>query len=152
MASNRPKLVILVAEDDEDAAHLLKRAFKANGIDLPAHICTDGEDTMNYLRGLGRYSDRNTFPFPRVLVTDLKMPRCSGFDILQWLQSHPECNLIPKIVFSGSNQEADVIKAYQLGANCYFTKPSTNSELNNIVKLMHQFWSTADLPPLPANC
>lgn len=146
------KLIILVAEDDENDAFILKRAFKKGGIELPVHVCPDGEVAMNYLKGIGQFADRLTYPFPRVLITDLKMPRCSGFDILQWLQSHPECNLIPKIVLSASNHEVDIIKAYQLGANCYFKKPSSIEDLSRMVKIVNEFWSVAELPPLPANC
>ena len=145
-------LIILVAEDDENDAYMLKRAFEKNGITMPVHICGDGEMVMAYLRGEGKFADRNAYPFPRAIITDLKMPRCSGFDVLKWLQEHPECNLIPKIVLSASNQPADVVKAYQLGANAYFTKPSTIAELCQIVELVYKFWTVAEIPLLPTNC
>jgi CheY-like chemotaxis protein len=147
-----PKLVILVLEDDENDVFILKRSFQKNGIQMPVHVCHDGEDGMAYLKGSGRYADRKTFPFPRVLITDLKMPKCSGFEILEWLQLHPECNLIPKVVLSASNHETDVIRAYQLGANCYFKKPSSIDDLSRIVRTLHEFWSCAEIPPLPVNC
>jgi CheY-like chemotaxis protein len=146
------KLIILVAEDNVDETFLLKRAFQKNGIDLPVHISPDGEDAMAYLKGEGHYRDRTKFPFPRVLITDLKMPKKDGFEVLAWLQNHPECNLIPKIVLSASSEESDVNKAYQLGANCYFTKPSSFDELCNLVALANKFWLTAELPKLPENC
>ena len=152
MAGENEKLIILVVEDDPNDTILLKRAFQKNGIDLPVHVCTDGEDAMAYLRGDGPYTDRVTFPFPRVLIMDLKMPKCSGFDLLEWLQKHPECNLIPKIVLSASSQEVDVIRAYQLGANCYFRKPSTFQELCKLVAVANDFWKVAVLPPLPGKC
>jgi CheY-like chemotaxis protein len=152
MAGSNQPLIILVAEDDPNDTLLLQRAFKKNKIDLPVHVCTDGEDAMNYLKGKGRYADRDLFSFPRVLITDLKMPRCSGFDLLAWLQKHPECNLIPKIVLSASNEESDVNKAYQLGANCFFRKPSTFDALCELIHLANEFWRTAEIPPLPENC
>jgi CheY-like chemotaxis protein len=146
------KLIILVAEDDPNDVLLLQRAFQKSGIPLPVHVCHDGAETIAYLRGEGRYADRNTFPFPRVLITDLKMPRCGGFEVLEWLYVHPECNLIPKIVLSASAEERDVKRAFGLGVNCYFRKPSTFQELQEIVKLASEFWSRAVLPPLPATC
>ena len=146
------KLIILLAEDDPNDATLMEMAFRKNGLRLPVHVCTNGEDAMNYLKGVGRYSDRSQYPFPRVLITDLKMPRVSGFDLLKWLREHPECNLIPKIVFSSSRQEQDVTLAYQLGANCYFTKPRTFDELRNMVRLALEFWQICELPKLPENC
>jgi DNA-binding NarL/FixJ family response regulator len=60
--------------------------------------------------------------------------------------------LIPKIVLSASAQADDVKLAYQLGANCYFRKPSTFDKLVNVVKLAHAFWSEAELPEMPRNC
>jgi CheY-like chemotaxis protein len=146
------KLFILVAEDDPNDTLLLKRAFTKNNIDLPVHVCVDGQDAMDYLKGCLKYEDREKYPFPRVLITDLKMPRCSGFDLLAWLQQHPDCNLIPKIVLSASDQEQDVVRAHLLGANCYFRKPGTFAELCDLVRLASEFWSRAVLPPLPPKC
>jgi CheY-like chemotaxis protein len=151
MAGER-KLIILLVEDDPNDTLLLQRAFRKSGIDIPVHVCTDGADAKAYLKGEGKYADRNAFPFPRVLITDLKMPRCSGFDLLDWLQNHPECNLIPKIVLSASAQEGDVARAYEIGANCYFKKPSTFEELCKFVQIAHAFWLSAVVPPLPQDC
>jgi len=142
----------LVVEDDENDVFLLQRAFKKTGLNLPVHACRDGADAMSYLKGEGKYSDRSTYPFPRVLITDLKMPRCSGFDLLRWLHEHPECNLIPKIVLSASAAMEDVKLAYQLGANCYFRKPVKADELIELVTVAQTFWMKAELPPLPKNC
>jgi CheY-like chemotaxis protein len=151
-ALKNQRLLVLVVEDDPNDVFLLKRAFAKNGIEMPVHVCQDGEDAMAYLRGQGKYSDRDAFPFPRVLITDLKMPKCSGFDLLRWLHDHPDCNLIPKIVLSSSVEEKDVKLAYQLGANCYFRKPSVFEELCKTVALASDFWNQATLPPLPQNC
>ncbi|MGV3771546.1 MAG: response regulator [Verrucomicrobiales bacterium] len=145
-------LVILVAEDDQNDVFLLERAFRRVGIDLPVHVCQDGEDTVNYLQGSGRYSDRQKFPFPRVLITDLKMPKLSGFDVLQWLNQHTECKLIPVIVLSSSKNEEDVKKAYQLGANCYFEKPGSLDDLSALVELAYKFWTTCEIPVLLKSC
>jgi CheY-like chemotaxis protein len=148
----KPGLVILIAEDDENDIFLLERAFKKLGIAMPSHICRDGGEAMSYLKGEGKFADRNAFPFPRVLITDLKMPRCGGMDLLRWLHEHPECNLIPKIVLSASAEPSDVKLAYQLGTNCYFRKPSKFEDLVQLVELAQTFWTTAELPELPKNC
>lgn len=143
---------MLVAEDDPNDVLLLERAFKKNGIDLPIHVSPDGEDAMLYLQGKGPYADREKFPFPRVMITDLKMPKVGGMDLLRWLYNHPECNLIPKIVLSSSRHEQDVKQAYQLGLNCYLVKPSSFAELSSLVRQVYDFWLRAELPPLPKNC
>lgn len=146
------KLPILLVEDNDDDISLLKRAFLKAGIDAPVHSCSDGAEAIEYLHGEGNYSDRNKFPFPRVLITDLKMPRCSGFDLLQWLDQHPDCSVIPTIVLTSSREEKDVKKAFELGANCYFQKPSTFTELCELVRLSHEFWSRSILPAIPNGC
>jgi CheY-like chemotaxis protein len=146
------QLLILIAEDDPNDAVLLERALQKAVRRSTFRICTNGDQAIEYLSGRGSYSDRATFPFPRMLLTDLKMPRRSGFELLKWLQAHPQCNVIPSIVMSASDTVEDVKLAYQLGANCYFRKPGSFSELCKIVDLLVGFWSVAALPPLPENC
>lgn len=143
---------MLIVEDDENDSFLLTRAFKKVGNTMPSYICRDGAEAMAYLKGEGVFADRVKHPFPRVMITDLKMPKCSGFDLLKWLHNHPECNLIPKVVLSASAEEKDVILAYQLGANCYFKKPATFDKLVEMVRAAQTFWEIAELPPLPKNC
>src|SRR5690349_21523691 len=102
---------ILIAEDDENDAIILERALRKVGFTNPFYFCRDGTDVINYLKGEGRYEDRKTFPFPRILITDLKMPKMNGFEVLRWLHDHPECNIIPKVVFSASKQPSDIKEA-----------------------------------------
>ena len=142
-------LTILVAEDDPNDVALLKRAFVKNGLNNPVHTSPDGEDAINYLQGSGKYMDRQKYPFPSILITDLKMPRSSGFDILKWLRAHPDCHIIPVIVFSASRQEEDVLMAYRSGANAFINKPSTFDQLTEIIRITAAFWNICEKPPLP---
>jgi CheY-like chemotaxis protein len=80
------------------------------------------------------------------------MPRCSGFELLQWLADHPECKVIPTVVLSGSAEEIDIRRAYQLGANAYFQKPSSFDDLVSLVKLCSDFWSRSLVPMVPTKC
>ena len=137
---------MLIAEDDENDALLLKRAFLRVEKNAQIHIVRDGEEALQYIQAQGKYSDRQQFPFPRVLITDLKMPRCTGFELLAWLQAHPECNIIPVIVFSASKLPEDVKKAYELGANAFFQKPNTFDTLVEIVDLNFKYWRAAEVP------
>src|SRR5687767_9310996 len=92
------KLAILVAEDDPNDVALLLRAFRKVGTTMPVHVCQDGSEAILYLKGEGQFGDRAKFPLPRILITDLKMPKCNGFELLQWLKDHPECCVIPSVV------------------------------------------------------
>jgi len=152
MGTPRDRLLILVAEDDPNDVLLLRRAFHKNGIENPVHVSADGSEAMAYLQGKGEFADREKYPFPRAIITDLKMPRCSGFELLEWLNDHAECSVIPVIVLSASAEDRDVRTCFELGANAYFQKPASFAELCEIVKLNHAYWTTAILPELPKLC
>jgi len=142
-------LTILIAEDSDDYALLLERTFRDIGLTNPVRILADGAEVLAYLKGEGKYADRVEFPFPSVLFTDLKMPRSSGFDILEWMQKHPECGVIPRIVLSSSDSQQDVARAYELGAHAYFMKPGLLVELQAILRLTRAFWASCLKPPTP---
>lgn len=142
---------ILVAEDDRNDAFMLQRTLKKVGIMNPVHLVEDGEQALSYLRGDGKYKDRTRFPFPGVIITDLKMPKVNGFEVLKWLKRHPECGVIPTIVLSASGLEQDVVRAYQDGANCYLQKSSSNEEFTRILKLLFDFWNVCRIPKLSSS-
>ncbi|MEO7299727.1 MAG: response regulator [Verrucomicrobiota bacterium] len=137
---------ILIAEDDSNDVHLFNRTLKKIGINSPVQIVEDGEEAMCYLRGEGRYADRGIYPFPSMVITDIKMPRKNGFDVLMWLKRHPECSIIPIIVWTSSNQECDILKAYQLGANCYLQKPHSATDWCDTIALIFKFWEICEKP------
>src|ERR1700692_4179176 len=108
---------ILIVEDDENDVFFLRKALQLEGISDQIRIVGDGEEAICYLEGRGDYLDRLRFPFPQVIYTDLKMPRKTGFDLLEWLRSRPECAVIPVMVLTTSQLDSDIRKAYQMGAN-----------------------------------
>ncbi len=122
-------VTVLVAEDDSDDAFFLKRAFFKAGIDAPVHLVRDGQEVIDYLSGVPPYDDREAYPLPGLLLLDLKMPRVTGFEVLQWLQEHPSLRRIPVVVLSGSGRPVDVERAYSLGANYYAIKPQDVDQL-----------------------
>jgi CheY-like chemotaxis protein len=145
------KPAILIAEDDSNDAFLLQRILKKVGILNPVQIVEDGEKAINYLRGEGKYSDRTVYPFPGVIITDLKMPKVDGFEVLKWLKSHPECGVIPVVVLSASAIESDIVRAYQLHANCYLQKPATQEEFTRMLQLLFDFWHVCKIPKLTSS-
>jgi CheY-like chemotaxis protein len=136
----RTPFPILVVEDNPDDYYLLKRAFHKNEIRNPIHWVQDGLEAIKYLEGDERYSDRVENPFPKVLVVDLKMPRLGGLELLKWIKTHPELSLLPVLVMSSSNLSEDVGRAYALGANSFFMKPSTFHDLTKLTKTIHDYW------------
>jgi len=144
------KTVVLLAEDDENDVLLFNRAIKSSSFACEVNSVSDGQEAIDYLQSNPPFQDKQAFPFPRFLILDLKMPRRSGFEVLEWLQEHPECKIIPTIVFSSSKMADDIKRAYQLGANSYFTKPNDYEELKSFFQLMLNYWARANLPPIPA--
>ena|SRR5258708_39430413 len=147
---NEP-FTILVVEDNAEEVILLQRAFKRTDLDLAVQFVVNGEEAIDYLSGVDRFSDRVNFPEPDLVLMDLKMPRKGGFEVLEWFRNLQEGALIPVVVLTSSNREADIQRAYSLGANTYFTKPTSFDEFRDIVKILHDYWSRARRPkPLVA--
>jgi CheY-like chemotaxis protein len=115
--------VILAAEDEESDQVLLKIALQQAGLVNPLILVGDGQETIDYLAGRGPYSNRASYPLPGLLLLDLKMPRLTGFDVLEWLANRPELAYLPAVVMSSSSLEADLSKARSLGAREYLIKP-----------------------------
>lgn len=115
-------LRILVAEDDAADALLLKRAFAKARVNLPIYFARDGQQVMDYLLGNPPFDNPVEFPLPNLLLLDLKLPRVSGFAVLEWLRNYPGLNRLLVVVFSASGSSEDVTRAYALGANAYIMK------------------------------
>jgi CheY-like chemotaxis protein len=137
---------ILLVEDDENDATLLRMAFEKNSIANPVQWVKDGLEAVSYLNGDGIYADRAKYPFPEVLLLDLKMPRMTGLELLKWISEHPEFKVIPTIIMTSSRQELDIESAYKLGANTYMTKPIAFDQLAQMVKLTHEYWAMSAKP------
>ncbi len=143
-------LPILVMEDDENDVILYRRAFSKLNFKYPWTRVHDGEEGLAYLRGEGAFANRDEFPFPAVILMDLKMPRHDGIDVLEWFRANPECRVVPIIVFSSSDHEDEVRKAYDLGASGFFRKPADFSELLDLLTLIQAYWCRA-VKPMPCS-
>lgn len=114
---------ILLAEDNEDHILLIKRAFGKANLLNPLQIVNDGREAIRYLQGDGPYVDRSQFPFPALLLLDLKMPNCDGFDVLQWIRDQKNLPALRIVVLTTSDRVFDMQRAYELGAHSFLTKP-----------------------------
>ena len=140
MSENWTGKSILLADDEDNDALLIKRAFKKAGINALIHRVKDGEDALSYLQGEGIYHDRTVYPFPDMVLLDLKMPRRSGFEVLKWIRAHEHFKRLVVIVLTSSQQSFDINQAYDLGANSYLVKPLNFEELMHLSTLLHKFW------------
>ena len=137
---------ILVVEDNESEVILLRKAFGRINAGITLHFVANGEEAIDYLSGEDRFADRNTYPEPDLLIMDLKMPRKSGFDVLEWFRNLQEGALIPVVILTASSNDSDVERAYSLGANSYFRKPSDFDEFRDMIKAICDYWSLARRP------
>jgi CheY-like chemotaxis protein len=137
---------ILVVDDSPNDVFLLEQAFKKAAATSRLFSLQDGTEARAYLKGENQFSDRALHPFPDLLLLDLNMPRMNGFEFLQWLREDPECGALVVYVLSASARDADVQRAYALGANSYVVKPSRMDELVAFVAAMHQWHRFTVLP------
>jgi CheY-like chemotaxis protein len=138
---------ILLAEDSEDDVFLMQHAFKKARVANPLFVVRDGEETIQYLEGSGMFRDRDKYPFPSLLLLDLKMPLKDGFEVLQWIRSKPYLKRLLVVVLTASNQEPDINRAYDLGANSYLVKPGRCEDLIEMVQRIGCYWYLSNQPP-----
>ena len=146
----KSRLPLLVAEDDENDVFFLQRAFQQAKVENPLHVVRDGQETIDYLSGDGKFSDRNLYPLPYLVILDLKMPGKNGLDVLRWLHEQPELRCLPVLVLTSSAQQADIEKAYELGANAFVVKPASLEKRVELAKLIGGFWLEFNEGPIVA--
>jgi CheY-like chemotaxis protein len=119
--SHKTEYLVLLADDSEDDGLLLEMAFgQLDRLRLLPRM-EDGEQTIDYLSGSGKYSDRRKYPFPDLLLLDLNMPRVDGFQVLEWLRAHHFPKLVVAVL-SGSDRTEEIAQAMELGAHFFHTK------------------------------
>ena len=116
------KALVLYAEDDLNDVLLCKYAVQHLGWNLDIQYVPDGQAALEWLAGEGMYEDRDIFPLPSVLVTDLKMPKVDGFELIKQVRSSAQFKDLPIIVFSSLSHDAEAKKAIALGATRYVPK------------------------------
>lgn len=140
-------VTILMADDDVDDRDLTQDALRRNRLNGELKWVEDGEELLDYLNHRGRYSDPRASPRPGIILLDLNMPRMDGREALREIKAHPELRQIPIIVLSTSSADEDVLRSYDLGANCFITKPGTFEKLVEVVRVLGEHWfETARLP------
>jgi len=146
---------ILLIEDSENDALLMQRALRKSAITDCVHIAKNGKEAIEYLKGVGPFSNRQEFPLPQLILLDLQMPEMHGLKVLEWIRAQPEFRSTVVIVLSSSRLPGDIQVAYKLGSNSYLVKPPTLEMLYQTVAAIAQYWlalnqwpeSSLDLKP-----
>ncbi len=143
------ELPILLVEDDENDALLMRRAFEHGGLTNPLEVAHTGEQAIAYLSGTFPFCDRNEHPLPLLILLDLSLPGKSGFEILQWIKHGEQTRRIPVIVLTDSNSLSDVNAAYANGANSFFLKDIDLVNAVEFCTLLRKYWIERALIPQP---
>lgn len=115
---------VLLVDDDEEFMMLVRYALRKSGLQAALQYVSDGEEAMDYLSRKDKFANETNYPFPSLVLLDLKMPHVGGFQVLEWKCSHPELSELLFLVLSSSALERDREKAASLGAHGYLVKPA----------------------------
>lgn len=132
--------VILIVEDNATDVMLIRRALAKSNIANPVHVVGDGDRAVEYLSGHEDYGDRAQFPLPALVLLDLKLPRRSGLEVLEWVRRQDGLRRLPVVMLTSSRQSHDVNRAYDLGANSYLVKPVEFAELQEMLGTINSYW------------
>ncbi len=132
------EIFILIAEDDADDRFLLQAAFEENGFSDKLHFVENGVEVLDYLHSFkGAEKEKQ---LPRFILLDLNMPKKDGREVLRELKQHPDLRKIPVVIFSTTNNEQEMRRCYELGANSYITKPNSFESLLKTVAALRSYW------------
>jgi len=130
---------VLLAEDSENDILMFRRAARRARFNQPLHVVTNGEEAVAYLKGEGKFRDRDHYPLPNLVLLDLKMPRMNGFEVLQWVRRQPQFVALQVVVLSSSDEIRDINRAYQLGANSFLVKPLSFDEFVGMLEALRSY-------------
>jgi two-component system, chemotaxis family, response regulator Rcp1 len=130
---------ILLVEDNPGDERLTREALKEGKVYSNLHWVKDGVEAMQFLRREGKYGSA---PRPEIILLDLNLPRKDGREVLQEIKADDELRRIPVVVLTTSKAEEDVLRTYNLHANCYVTKPVDLEKFIVVVKSIDDFWLT----------
>jgi CheY-like chemotaxis protein len=128
---------ILIIEDNEGDIGLIEEVFEEAKIRNKLHIVEDGEEAVLYLRGEGKFSG---FPRPDIILLDLNLPKKDGREVLREIKEDSNLKIIPVVILTTSNAEKDILRAYDLHANAYVTKPLDFDQFIKVIDSIEKFW------------
>ena len=139
--------IILIAEDDEDDRMFTKEAFDESLINHEIRFVDDGIQLLDYLKRRNKYANSATSPRPSIILLDLNMPKMDGREALREIKSDPKLRTIPVIILTTSKSEQDILKTYDLGVNCFITKPVSFTAFLEVTRILGHYWF--DIVKLP---
>lgn len=146
MIPEHKPVTILLVEDDDGHARLLEKNLRRGGVVNQLVRVADGQEAVDYMSRTGSYEDSMRYPLPSVVLLDVRMPRLDGFEVLAHLKGDPKLMRIPVIMLTSTDNQNEINRAYEMGANGYVVKPvSIESFVDRVVKL-GMFIEVIELP------
>jgi two-component system, chemotaxis family, response regulator Rcp1 len=130
---------VLLVEDSPGDVRLTQEAFRDANKEIHLHVASDGVEAMAFLRKQGLHAQA---PRPELILLDLNLPKMDGREVLALIKEDPNLKTIPTVILTTSEAEADIVKSYQLQANCYLSKPVQLDAFEALVKSINDFWLT----------
>jgi CheY-like chemotaxis protein len=143
---NGKPIDILLVEDNPGDVRLTQEVLKEAKVKNDLHVVYDGVEALAFLRREGKYKD---VPKPDIILLDLNLPKKTGHEVLSEIKSDDNLKRIPVVVLTVSKDEEDILKSYNLYANCFINKPVDLNQFLNVVKAIEDFWLT--IVKLPRN-
>ena len=135
----RIPLEVLLVEDSVGDVRLTQEVFRDANLRIHLHVVSDGVEAMAFLRHEGEHGGA---PRPDLILLDLNLPRMDGREVLAHIKEDDSLKTIPTVILTTSDAETDILKSYQLRANCYLSKPVQLDAFENLVKSINDFWLT----------
>lgn len=143
-------VLILIADDDEDDRMFTKEAFEENYLLNEIRFVNDGVELIDYLKRRDKYANPADSPRPGIILLDLNMPKMDGREALKEIKSDPLLRSIPVVVLTTSKAEQDVLQTYDLGVNCFITKPVAFTDFIEVTRMLGHYWfDIVQLPNTP---
>ena len=139
IADSVTPIEILLVEDSPGDVRLTQEALRDAKMRNTLHVASDGLEAMFFLRRQGKYANA---PRPDLILLDLNLPKKTGSEILEEIKLDPSLKSIPVVILTTSAAEHDILRSYQLYANCYITKPVDLDQFLKVVKTLDNFWLT----------
>jgi two-component system response regulator len=137
-----------LVEDNADDEKLTVRALSKNRIGDKVAVVRDGAEALDFLFCTNTYADRDPLDMPNLILLDLKLPKIDGLEVLRRLRADKRTRILPIIILTSSNEEQDLIKAYEGGANSYIRKPVDFAQFEEYVRKLGQYWLVLnEMPP-----
>jgi chemotaxis family two-component system response regulator Rcp1 len=130
---------VLLVEDSPGDVRLTREAFREANERVRLHVASDGVEAMAFLRREGQYTDA---PRPDFILLDLNLPRMDGREVLATIKHDGSLQMIPTVILTTSDAEADILRSYELNANAYLRKPVTLEAFEELIKSINDFWLT----------